>query len=399
MNEQKIGIITYWESNDNYGQQLQCWALQHCLRGRGYDAFLIRQYAWPNQWTCRERGLKRLKQWIKDIIIFSLYATNLIYKSFVYNQFAIGPNREAGRRQFPKFRKENLAMTKIYDSPEKLVQNPPKADIYITGSDQVWNYVLKDEPLRNYFLQFVDNEAKCIAYAPSIGRLTLPEEVRQRYKMYLRKFSAISVREKSAVSLIAELGYKVEYVLDPTMLLHAEDYLSISQSTTDKSSVFIYSMNYSSADDIPFDDIKQFAAKRNLPIVVTPGSGFVPARELFEGVVYSYATIPQWIQHIAHAELVVTASFHGIVFAILFHRPFLFTPIVGERADRNVRVLDLLEDLNLDQRIWRGDVSFEKIELDDINWQQVDSRLDELRNKSLTYLVGAIEAKSYSKDV
>ena len=387
--KKKIGIITFWESNDNYGQQLQCWALQHCLRARGYDAFLIRQYAWPNQWTYKERGFK---QWIRDIIIKSLYATNIIYKSAIYNRFALGPNREAGRRQFPKFRKKNLVMTNIYDAPEKLVENPPQADIYITGSDQVWNYVLEDGPQKNYFLQFVNKDTKCIAYAPSIGRMTLPEDVKQKYKSYLKGFSAISVREKSAVALIAELGYKVENVLDPTMLLNAEDYRFILNNTKGKSSVFIYSMNYSSVDDIPYGDIKRYATKRNLPIVVTPGSGFVPARELFEGVEYSYATIPQWIQHIAHAELVVTASFHGIVFAILFHRPFLFTPIVGERADRNVRVLDLLEDLNLDQRIWRGDVSFEKIELDEINWQQVDSRLVDLREKSLAYLLGAIEA-------
>lgn len=391
--KKKIGIITYWESNDNYGQQLQCWALQHYLCEHGYYAFLIRQYGNPSQWVKpTKKGIKRIKQWIKDSIAWFLYTTNLAYKPSVYSRFSFFLDKDICLRQFPRFRKRNLKMTTIYDSPEKLIQNPPQADIYITGSDQIWNYVLAEEPLKNYFLQFVNNGAKCIAYAPSIGRATLPEEIAEKYKVYLQRFSAISVREKGAISLIAKLGYKVEHVLDPTMMLNAEDYRYISNSAKGKSCVFIYSMNYSSADDVPFDDIKQFATKRNLPIVVTPGSGFVPARELFDGVEYSYATIPQWIQHIAHAELVVTASFHGIVFAILFHRPFVFTPIIGERADRNGRILDLLGDLDLNHRIMKDKSMFNEIVLSEINWEQVDSRLMGLRKKSLDYLLTAIEA-------
>lgn len=390
--KKKIGIITYWESNDNYGQQLQCWALQHFLSEQGYDAFLIRQYGNPAQWVKpKKKGIKRIKQWIKDALGYILYTTGLAYKPFVYKRFSFCLDKEACRRQFPKFRKENLKMTKIYDFPDKLMENPPIADVYITGSDQIWNYVLPEAPLQNYFLQFVTNGAKCIAYAPSIGRAILPNDMAEKYKVYLQKFSAISVREKEAVSMISRLGYNVKHVLDPTMLLTVKDYSVISDNAKGKPSVFIYSMNYSSAEDIPFEYIKQYAHEKKLPIVVTPGSGFVPAKELFEGVEYSYATILQWIQNIAKAELVITASFHGIVFAILFHRPFIFTPIKGEKADRNGRVLDLLDDLDLSHRIMTENTSFEQIIQTKISWRQVDIILNQLRKKSEDYLLTAIK--------
>ena len=385
--KKKIGIITYWESNDNYGQQLQCWALRHYLWERGYDAFLIRQYVWPEQHKIHERGIKRIKQRVKEAIACILYATNLAYKPFVYKLFAFCLDKETCRRQFPRFRKENLKMSKIYTTPEALVANPPKADVYITGSDQVWNYSMPDGPLRNFFLQFGDKKAKRISYAPSIGHPVFPEELKEQIKSYLNVFSAISVRECSAVPLINELGYDAKTVLDPTMLLNADDYLQLAKGVQGRKCVFIYSMNYAKRDDIPFDDIKGFAEQRNLPIIVTPGSGYLPAKELFEGVEYSYATIPQWIQHIANAELVVTASFHGVVMSILMHRPVVYTPLKGELASSNNRVLDLLHKLGLETQVYKGIFKPNT----DINWDYIDDIIYKQKQDAQQFLLKSIE--------
>lgn len=386
--KKKIGIITYWESNDNYGQQLQCWALQQYLRLHDYNAFLIRQYVWPPQKKC---GIKRIKQWTKDIIASLFYATGLAYVPMINKHFAFCLNKEACRRKFPKFRRNYLHMSKVYNSPEKLKHNPPKADIYITGSDQVWNYTMPKEVLSNFFLQFGKEHVKRIAYAPSIGNVGFPEEIKDTIKSYLKDFSAISVRELSAVSVINELGYEASHVLDPTMLLQMKDYLRLAKGIIVKPSVFIYSINYTSEQDIPFQQIQSFAQEHVLPIVVTPGSGYVPAKELFDGVEYSYASIPKWIQHIAMAELVVTPSFHGIIFSILFHRPFIYTPIKGKHESSNVRVLDLLEELNLNERIWRDNGLSLKAFVDKrIDWEGVDYRLKELRESSVNYLERAL---------
>ena len=389
-NKKKIGITTYWESNDNYGQQLQCWALQHFLRERGYDAFLIRQYVWPEQHTTNKKGIKRIKQWLKDAIADVLYVTNLAYKPYVYKRFAF-LDKEVCHRQFPKFRKEHMKMSKIYDTPEKLMSHSPQADVYITGSDQVWNYSMPSAPLKNFFLQFGKASTKRIAYAPSIGHSSLTDEMKSIFKQYLSKFDAVSVREKSAVSMLKEIGYEASCVLDPTMLLPTKDYLELSSDINAQESVFIYSMNYASADDIPFEEIKVYAASQHIPIIVTPGSGYLPAKELFEGVEYSYSTIPQWIQYIANAKLVVTASFHGIVFAILFHRPFIYTPLRGEHAGSNNRVLDLLGNLGLQKHILDDNGSIMEICENELNWQEVDLKLKDYMVKSQEFLLSSIE--------
>lgn len=385
--KKKIGIITYWESNDNYGQQLQCWALQHYLRTRGYDAFLIRQYVWPPI-TILKRGSKYIKQRIKKVFAAFLYATNLAYKPVVFNRFAFCLDKEACRRQFPIFRKEHLKMSQIFDTPEKLMQNPPYADVYITGSDQVWNYSMPDGPLSNFFLQFGDDSIKRISYAPSIGHLEFPVELKETIKRYLKLFNAISVREASSVSMLSDLGYDATLVLDPTMLLDVEAYLNLAKDSKGKECIFIYSMNYATSDDIPFNEIKQYANNNNLPIIVTPGSGYLPAKELFDEVEYSYATISQWIQHIAHAKLVVTASFHGVVMSILMHRPFLYTPLKGSLSVSNNRVLDLLSILELEDCILGNKIIFKP----EIDWQEVEIKLEHYREVSKTFLEKGIES-------
>ena len=390
-NKKKIGIVTYWESNDNYGQQLQCWALQYYLRSQGYNAFLIRQYVWP---PMSKTLIKRIKSWIKNIIANILYITHLAYVPFIAKYFKFCLNKETCRRRFPLFRRKHLKMTKIYDHPHKLVQNPPQADVYITGSDQVWNYSMPEEPLSNFFLQFGEDSVKRISYAPSIGHANIPDSLTEKLSDYLSRFSAISVRESSAVSLVEKLGYHATSVLDPTMLLCADDYLKLAKNEKGKKSVFIYSMNYESRDDIPFDAIRQFATNHELPIIVTPGSGYTQAKELFEEVKYSYATIPQWITHIANAELVVTASFHGVVFAILFHRSFIYTPLKGQHASANNRVLDLLHELGLSTQIYSKSIEIGCYEISKEQWQNAINKLNVLINHSKRYLVTAIDGEN-----
>ena len=385
--KKKIGIITYWESFDNYGQQLQCWALQHFLCDKGYDAFLIRQYVWP---PIPKKGFKRIKQWLKDTIANLLYTLHLAYVPFIAKYFKFCLDKDACRRKFLLFRRKHLKMTKIYDQPHKLVQKPPHADIYITGSDQVWNYSMPEEPVSNFFLQFGDDTIKRISYAPSIGHADIPDELAELLKDYLSRFSAISVRESSAVSIIEKLGYNATPVLDPTMLLRADDYMNVAINEKDKKCVFIYSMNYESRDDVPFEAIQQFATTHKLPIIVTPGSGFIKAKELFEGVEYSYATITQWIKHVANAELTVTASFHGVAMSIIMHTPFMYTPLKGIHKGSNRRVLDLLETLGLEKQIYSQNKQLSEYEITSDLWDLVDTKLAKLVDESKGFLLNNI---------
>lgn len=386
----KIGIITYWESTDNYGQVLQCYALQQYLRKQGYKPFLIRFKRW--QPTTKKLS-KQIKQKIKHILRELLYTTQLANNEIIYNKLEkmLNLDKNVILRKFPQFKKKHLSLSnRVYSDFNSLKKSPPKADIYITGSDQVWNYDLTADELKAFFLQFGPTNISRIAYAPSIGHTSIPADILYEMKNYLSTFDAISVREKSAVDIIQSVGCKVEHVVDPTLLLGQDDYEKLIRDANVSAvpSVFIYSLNYGSTDDLPWVEVQQYAKEKQLPIVATPSCGYLTARELFDNVSYLYATIPQWLEQIRKSELVVTASFHGVVFAILMHRPFIFTPLKGKYATSNVRALSLLEALNLQQCIYN-----ERFCIPTINWTEVDNGLTILRKQSLNFIKNSINEK------
>ena len=109
----------------------------------------------------------------------------------------------------------------------KIQQNPPQADCYITGSDQVWAQLLDNINNEGFFLNFGSSQIKRISYAASFAMTSYPQELKKKLKEKLSIFSAISVRESSGVEICKELGYNVSWVLDPTFLLEQSDYLSL----------------------------------------------------------------------------------------------------------------------------------------------------------------------------
>ena len=384
----KIGITTFWETNDNYGQLIQCWALQQYLRKQGHEPYLIR-YTLHQP---KKNKVKRIKAYIKKCIADILYYIGVVRLCHLQYKLRSWTTTDFYSHRFKQFRKKYITVSpKIYASLTELRTDPPLADVYITGSDQVWNYSMEMKHFPVYFLQFGNDKTKRVSYAASIGHAEFPEELQPDVKRYLDKFDAISIRETSAVQMFKQLGFDVTPVIDPTLLLQADDYAKLLGCETEKECIFIYSMNYSTRDDIPFDTIKQYAANKNIPIVVTPGTGWVFASELFEGVEYNYATLPQWLRFISQSKLVVTASFHGIVFSILYHSPFIYTPLNGHFADANSRILDLLSSLGLEQRVVVDEKSFHKAVDSNIDWKIVDDKLEELRMQSSEFLKNAIE--------
>ncbi len=369
-NKKKIGIVTFWNSNDNYGQQLQCWALQQVLRQMGHTPFLIRYKM--NLYPIKKcSGLKYCKHWL----------VREIRSKYNRRNFA-----NVIKRRFPLFRLLNISKTfKVYGSLADIEKCTPQADVYITGSDQVWGFDKLYEDLKVYFLQFGSKSVKRIAYAPSIAHDDYPDELKEDLRLFLNSFDAISVREQSAIKICNGVGFDAENVLDPSMLLREEDYVSRFRLKKNKGSVFIYSLNYDSKEDVPFTFICDYAKRKNIPVVVTTSSGYISARRLFEEVNYIYPTISKWIETVYNADLVVTASFHGIMFSILLHRKFIFTPLKGSYSECNNRTTDMLYYLGLDGCIWDGENELEIIKKS-MDWKSVDERLDVLRQSSLDFL-------------
>ena len=387
--KKKIGIITFWESNDNYGQQLQCWALQQYLLSIGHSPFLIRvrMFTQVRKKSIVKYALKQIIYIVKEtiartIISCSGFNWNLT-KRLVLSLFG----KDLAYRRFDDFKRKYIRKSRVFNNYEELKNHPPKADVLIAGSDQIWNADLSEDIWKMTFLQFGDEKAQRIAYAPSMSMNKLSSEQEKLFAQYLHSFDALSAREKLTVEKCKNIGFNCELVLDPTLLITAHDYEKITCNTHSHPYVFIYSINYETTNDIPpLHLLKEIANKDECHIVVTTGGGYIKNEELLNDVIYDYATIQGWIGNIRNAELVVTPSFHGIVFAILFHRNFIFTPLHGRFSKGNERVYDLLKSLDISGHIWGEENLYSTI-----NWENVEKRLSIMRDNSKKYLIKSIK--------
>lgn len=380
----RIGIVTYWSSSDNYGQQLQCFALQKYLIGLGHDAYLIKYMPTSHipLWRRIARSVKyRLlvssEQKEKDRNTKLIFERNKLLNC---------------RRGFKEFRDKYIKSTEIvYRNIKELRNNPPAADIYICGSDQVWNNSLKDPDTAGWFLDFGKPTVKRVSYAASIGRDIDSSEI-NRFTKYLMNFNAISVREQKAYALCHQLGFDKSIIaIDPTLLLNSSAYdsIEIDSNGTDvagKPYVFIYTLNIRTAEEIYWDDFQKIIAKDGLQIRSVSSSGYLPARELLPGVQNEQATIPEWLSLIKHSEYVITTSFHGVVFCLLYHKPFYAVLLNNEYSKGNDRIVSLLESLHLSNLIVPNSESLKLINFENIDWIGVDAMIALLRQKSTHFI-------------
>lgn len=357
----KIGIITYWDSNDNYGQLLQCYALQAHLRTLGHAPFLIR---YRNRVEYKS-GFK-LKKLVEYILNFKTYL-NFVIQTRDNKKYSKTSNNLS--RDFDAFRNKYVTMTEnIYDQIE-IYNNPPDAEAYICGSDQIWS---ADDV---YYLPFVRKGLIKIAYAPSFGgENPFIGQRAEVIKSYLKDFSFIGMREKSGVNIVNRNGFNnAIQVIDPTLLLTSNDYdkLLLKNDIKKTNNAFVYLLGSPICCDIK--EIMKFINERGFETTYAASQGRVDkfTKELL--------TIPQWINAIKEAPLVVTNSFHCVVFSLIYHRPFIFVPLDGSFARMNDRLIDILSKSNLTNRVYKGD--FNEIS-DEIDFSTFDNYIKAERLKS-----------------
>lgn len=380
----RIGIVTYWSSSDNYGQQLQCFALQKYLIGLGHDTYLIK-YMPTNHIPLWRRIARSIKYRL-------LVSSEQKEKDKKLKLICERNNLLNCRRGFKEFRDKYIKSTEIvYRNIKELRNNPPAADIYICGSDQVWNNSLKDPDTAGWFLDFGKPTVKRVSYAASIGRDIDSSEI-NRFTKYLKNFNAISVREQKAYALCHQLGFDKSIIaIDPTLLLNSSAYdsIEINSNGTDVAGepyVFIYTLNIRTAEEIYWDDFQKIIVKDGLQIRSVSSSGYLPARELLPGVQNKQATIPEWLSLIKHSEYVITTSFHGVVFCLLYHKPFYAVLLNNEYSKGNDRIVSLLESLHLSNLIVPNSESLKLINFENIDWIGVDAMIALLRQKSTHFI-------------
>jgi len=341
----------------NYGQNLQVYALQRFLRDAGHDAFLIR---YPLIEYQDDRPIKWLKQFLKHSlppfvlkIIYKFkgkkYKHSLNKETDVKFSFHRDPSYLIHLRAIGKFLDDYINQSLLfYPSISELKANPPEADAYITGSDQVWNFwgqplsIAKRETLDAFFLNFGKSDIKRISYASSFGTRKIDNKSAEIIKPLIKSFSFISVREEEGLNLCKAFGCNnAQWVPDPTLLLDKSYYRSLYNESgvvkQNKPYCFIYMIR-----DNPFflQNCYIWAQKNNLEIILITNSDLVQ-HDFKE----TFATIPEWLCLLDNAQYVFTDSYHGSIFSIIFNKLFGIIPF--NNCENDLRLNDLFRRFNL----------------------------------------------------
>jgi hypothetical protein len=301
----------------NYGAVLQAYALQHYLESIGVETAVIDYY--PDY----QRSKTDVNLMVK--IIWCLYRL---------------PDFIVGKRVFGKFLKDNIRLTRQYKTLDELKSCPPKADGVIAGSDQIWNYnIHKDD---TYYLTFVPENCFKAAYAASIAQDSIPKEMKPLYQRRLQGFKKIAVREKTAERLLTELGCEnVTTVLDPVFLLSADEWTSNIADTTfeEKGYVLMYAFNCTKEiADYAIDYARK--NKKKLYIINTMINDY-----RFRCDHHYWNCSPNiFVSLFKNADAVVTNSFHGLSFSIIFKKQVY---VFSKHTGGNSRLFDMMQELNL----------------------------------------------------
>lgn len=350
----KIGILTQ-HFLLNYGGIIQNYALQQVLMKLGHEPLTFEHD------TCYSRTRWFLRT-IKHILRTRSFRNLPVYPIY---------KGRIGNKNFIKFVLKNIKSVPVKDFTPFLTTQYG-IDAYVVGSDQVWRPAFNLGPrLGNMFLDFADDKVKKLSYAASFGckEWEYTKEQEKACSKLARRFDAISVREASAVDLCKNhFGVDASLVLDPTLLLNKEDYGKVCNDVPRKEKhIFVYSLVVS---EEVLAVAEKVAETIDLPIIVKQAGSKVKKED----------TIEDWFAEFRDADYVVTDSFHGMVFSIIFNKPFA---IVMNPSGGNDRYISLLSQLGLMERIVNAEL---QPVFSAIDWSDVNHRLTELRKASFEFL-------------
>lgn len=350
----KIGILTQ-HFLLNYGGIIQNYALQQTLIRLGHEPLTFEHDTCYSTWWWLLRCAKHLlksRSW-------DGMPTRPTYKGRV------------GNKNFIRFILTNIRSVPVNRFTPRLTHRYG-INAYVVGSDQVWRPAFNLGPrLGNMFLDFAGESVRKIAYAASFGtslwEYTPPQE--EMCKQLAQRFDAISVREESAVALCREhFGVEATHVLDPTLLLKANDYLQLCNDVPVSSPhIFVYSL----VQGKRLQELAKTLSRQTALPMVTKGAGDNVRPE---------DSIEAWLAEFRDASYILTDSFHGMVFSILFHKPFW---IVQNASGGNERYISLLSQLDLMDRIVADGDSLTQAGID---WQRADRKMEKLRQESIHFL-------------
>lgn len=372
-------IILTQALNTNYGGLLQAYALQKVLKQQGHKVV-------TDERLYKSSYVKRIiAPWFR---LFKKYVfgkkKTIVFPEYINKQISVNTK---------KFVKNNVETIDFFDRKGKpFKQHQNKFDAIIVGSDQVWRPSYSN--LQLYFLGFEYSESvKRISYAASFGLDTLDEfttNLKSSCSALAQRFNAISVREDSGVTLCKDhFNVEAEHVLDPTLLLDKEDYLQLIDKSEINSSDII--MCYVLDKTKEKQEIVSVVQKKlDLPLLHVMPEKQIGVDEIDNIEKFVYPSVSKWIAGFRDAKFVVTDSFHGTVFSIIFNKPFI---VIGNKKRGMARFSSLLKIFGLENRL-----VFNKNDLFDQIYQDIDYKaINKIRNswidKSLKFLKSNLDSK------
>lgn len=324
----RVGIITHYYNSRNYGGVLQAYALCRVLRDQGYDC---EQICYDS--SAGHHTKKTVKMRIADFL------STLLFKR----------KWERRRTAFARFR-EQIAHSKTVYTKDTVAQCADEYDVFVTGSDQVWNLKAYHSA---YFLDFVSSDKCKLSYAASLCADCLDEDEKALFQNSLRDYQAISVRERDAAELLSPLvSQKVHRTVDPVFLLSSAqwDELCADRIVTNEY-VFCYFLG---SDPGERKLARQYAAKKGLTLVTIPYVHQRVEKEMsadfgFGDIRLHDVSPEQFVSLIKYAQAVFTDSFHAVAFSTIYRKDFF----VFERANEQKmasRIRSILESVGAQDR-------------------------------------------------
>ena len=348
----KIALLTIWHEY-NYGAELQAYATIRALKELGHEVEMI-DIRLSDQ--VRRKGLSKVKALVSELFPISL--------------------------KFRHFWNKNISTTKRYKSEDELRKSPPKADVYLVGSDQVWNPDITKEYIKLYFLDFGLSSTKRVSYASSFGvekwgDVRLIPEV----KNLLKRFSYTTCRESSGVRILSDtFGIYGRHVVDPTLLFN--DYKELIGQTNERKTLAYYPLS----KDYQLENL----SKRLCEELQLKPVNINQKKNIFKKLTWNKPSIESWIRSIAESKFVITRSFHGLAFCLIYKRQFA---MLATRNNRGIRVTELLASLGLSDRYFYSVEELEKKQpwLHIIDYDKVEEKLNPMRTDSWKILKEMLE--------
>lgn len=385
----KVGIVTLYHNNYNFGGLLQAYALPTAVKKYlGISAEQIDYVFMPEQEPKTENEKYTVS--IMDFI-------NTV--GFLLFQRLEKSNLNKREKAFEQFMKYIPHSDRVYGY-DNICESLKVYNTFICGGDQIWIDCKKmpwfrTEDSRVFTLRFVPDKEKKISYAPSMAVLELTEEFKKEFCIGVNRLDRVSVREKRSLPVLRKLTDKpVTVVVDPVLLLKDSDWLKEINYSEKKEK---YILCYLLSDSIEQRKAATNLAKRlNCKIITFPHilHNIVRKCDLFFGDIRDYSSGPrEFIELIKNAEMVISDSFHACVFSMIFKTPFAVFERnkIGKNGNMNSRIYDFLEEYHLENQLVTTAELTEMKEIPKIDFTYAHEHWEKRRQESLKYLENALK--------